>query len=82
MFQRIVLAAGLLVFTSQAFAQMDEASRSLLIDKLGNVQRGLAPKDPSKVAVTLRLADLLSERARFDSMKEIEQGCTVCNAGA
>jgi hypothetical protein len=81
MFRSIGLTVCFLLCVSQALAQMDEASRSLLIEKLGNVQRGLAPKDSSKVAVTLRLADLLSERARFDAMKELEQGCTVCNAG-
>ncbi len=66
---------------SVANAQMDDNNRSLLIDKLENVYQHLAPKDSSKVAVTLRLADLYSERARAVSMKELDQGCTVCKAG-
>lgn len=66
---------------SVAHAQMDDANRSLLIDKLENVYQHLAPKDSSKVAVTLRLADLYAERARTDAMKELDQGCTVCKAG-
>jgi hypothetical protein len=78
---RLVSILALSFAVVSASAQMDDASRSLLIEKLANVQRGLAAKDPSKVAVTLRLADLLSERARVESMKEIENGCTVCNAG-
>lgn len=64
-----------------AKAQMDGASRDLLIEKLSKVNLGLAPQDPSKVSVTLRLADLLAERARLDAMKELEGGCTVCSAG-
>lgn len=56
-------------------------TRDLLIQKLEKVQLTLAMTDPSKVAVTLRLADLLSERARESSMKELESGCTACVAG-
>lgn len=66
---------------SVANAQMDDNNRSLLISKLENVYQHLAPKDSSKVAVTLRLADLYAERARTDSMKELDQGCSVCKAG-
>lgn len=66
---------------SSAQAQMDDGNRSLLIDKLENVYQHLAPKDSSKVAVTLRLADLYAERARVESMKELDQGCTQCKAG-
>jgi len=69
------------VLFSTANAQMDDGNRSLLIDKLENVYQHLAPKDSSKVAVTLRLADLYAERARTESMKELDQGCTVCKAG-
>jgi hypothetical protein len=66
---------------SFAHGQMDDGNRSLLITKLENVYQHLAPKDSSKVAVTLRLADLYAERARTDAMNELNQGCTTCKAG-
>jgi tetratricopeptide (TPR) repeat protein len=69
------------VFVVSANAQMDEVHRNLLIEKLDNVYQHLAPKDASKVPVTLRLADLYAERARLQSMKELEEGCTSCKAG-
>jgi len=75
------VALSLTALVSVARAQMDESNRSLLISKLENVYQHLAPKDSSKVAVTLRLADLYAERARTESMKELDQGCSVCKAG-
>lgn len=71
----------LLCLPWMAFAEMDAASRDLLIEKLAKVNLTLAPNDSSKVSVTLRLADLLAERARISSMKDLESGCTVCTAG-
>lgn len=69
-----------LILTQNLFAQ--DANQSLLITKLEKVNQSLADKDESKVSITLRLADLYSERARKDSMLEIEKGCaTICNAG-
>lgn len=76
-----VVIGSVLVPFSFAHSQMDEGNRKLLIDKLETVYQHLAPKDSSKVAVTLRLADLYAERARTESMKELEQGCAVCKAG-
>lgn len=70
-----------LIPLSFAYSQAEDSNRSLLIQKLENVYQHLAPKDSSKVAVTLRLADLYAERARTDAMKELEQGCTTCKAG-
>ncbi len=63
--------------------QNDIASRTrhMLIDKLTQVYLNLAPADSSKTAITLRLADLHSERARVEAMKELTDGCTTCNAG-
>lgn len=75
-------AVVLFLFPLFAGAQLDPASRDLLIEKLNGVNLGLAPDDSSKVGVTLRLADLLAERARLASMSELEKGCTVCDAGA
>jgi hypothetical protein len=60
---------------------MDESNRSLLIDKLEHVYQHLAPQDSSKVPVTLRLADLYAERARTESMKELDRACATCNVG-
>jgi hypothetical protein len=52
----------------QAAAQMDSASQNLLIEKLDGVYLHLPANDPSKVAVTLRLADLYADRARQASV--------------
>jgi hypothetical protein len=60
---------------------LSAASRDMLIQKLTQVYLNIAPSDSSKVGVTLRLADLHAERARLQSMDELNNGCTVCNAG-
>jgi len=73
--------SGFIISVSGAFAQQDDGNRALLITKLENVYQHLAPKDPSKVAVTLRLADLYAERARLEAMNELNQGCSSCKAG-
>lgn len=57
------------------------STQDLLIQKLTQVQLGLAPADPARASVLLRLADLHAERARQLSMKELADGCTVCTAG-
>lgn len=68
--------------TPAAFAQSaDRSTQDLLIQKLTQVQLGLAPADPARASVLLRLADLHAERARQLSMKELADGCTVCKAG-
>lgn len=56
-------------------------TQDLLIQKLTQVQLGLAPADPARGSVLLRLADLHAERARQLSMKELAEGCVVCKAG-
>ncbi|MBX2993872.1 MAG: hypothetical protein KF681_03600 [Bdellovibrionaceae bacterium] len=78
---RSLLVAAITLSSFAVSAQMDSGSRDLLIDKLSQVNMSLAPNDSSKVSVTLRLADLLAERARVNSMAELEQGCTTCTAG-
>ncbi|MES2963221.1 MAG: hypothetical protein V4760_04965 [Bdellovibrionota bacterium] len=77
-----VLSVGLLG-SSDAHAQagIDPQTRDMLIAKLTQVYLNLAPADTSKVAITLRLADLHAERARMDAMKELQAGCTQCTAG-
>ena len=70
-----------LLVGSSALAQTDTKTRDLLIQKLTQVQVNLAPSDPSRTSITMRLADLHAERARFAAMKELQENCTVCNAG-
>ncbi len=81
MMNQIFQIVFMLFMASQSlFAQ--DANQSLLISKLEKVTQSLADKDESKVSITLRLADLYSERARRDSMNEIEKGCVdKCVAG-
>lgn len=59
----------------------DRQTRDLLIGKLTQVYSTLAPADSARTAITLRLADLHAERARLAAMDELQNGCTVCNAG-
>src|SRR5688572_20289640 len=64
-----------------AGAEDQRTPQDLLIDKLNQVNLNLAAQDAAKIPVTLRLADLLAERARVAAMKDLESGCTVCEAG-
>ncbi len=79
---------GLLIFSmtvgvaAAPHAMASGSTQDLLIQKLTQVQLGLAPADPARAAVLLRLADLHAERSRQLSMKELADGCTVCTAGA
>ncbi len=79
--KRILLSLPFVFVSVSAMADADSEARNLLITKLEKVQMQLAPNDSSKVAVTLRLADLYAERARINSMEELDKGCQVCNAG-
>jgi tetratricopeptide (TPR) repeat protein len=73
---------SMLVAVSHVQAQsVDAKTRDVLIQKLTQVYVNLAPSDTSKVSVTLRLADLLAERARIDAMNELASGCVTCTAG-
>jgi hypothetical protein len=66
----------------QISAKEQDILNDRLVEKLNHVQMNLAPNDPSKVSVTLRLADLLAEKSRKLMQKELEVGCpTTCNAG-
>ncbi len=73
-----------IVFLSlPVFAQtLDETAQEKLIEKLTHVNLNLPPSDTSRGSITLRLADLHAERARRLSMRELNEGCTVCTAGA
>lgn len=57
------------------------AARSMMIEKLARVVLGLPESDTARVGVELRLADLLSERARADQKDELGKGCTTCSSG-
>ncbi len=71
-----------LVTVSSGFAQdIDAATQDKLIEKLTQVSLNMAPGDGSRTSIVLRLADLHAERGRRLSMKELNEGCTVCNAG-
>src|SRR5687768_1476105 len=81
-----MMKKGLLILSFSvgvtAYAQAPAgATQDLLIQKLTQVQLGLAPADPARASVLLRLADLHAERARQVAMKELNDGCTVCKAG-
>jgi hypothetical protein len=83
MMKNAILVISLSV-ASGALAQNAGATGStqdLLIQKLTQVQIGLAPSDPARGSVLLRLADLHAERARQLSMKELSEGCSICKAG-
>ncbi|MBX3022896.1 MAG: hypothetical protein KF799_14575 [Bdellovibrionales bacterium] len=58
----------------EVHAQLDPESQKILIEKLNKVYLQLPAQDPSKTAVTLRLADLYAERARQNAMTD----CTNC----
>ncbi|KYG61605.1 hypothetical protein AZI86_18040 [Bdellovibrio bacteriovorus] len=77
----ILSATATMATAGVAYAQTSETTQDLLIQKLTQVQLGLAPADPARAGVLLRLADLHAERARQLSMKELNDGCTVCKAG-
>lgn len=77
----LLLSIQLSGVAAQAQQGVDPKTRDMLIEKLTQVYLNLAPNDSSKVPITLRLADLHAERARLDAMKDLESGCTVCEAG-
>lgn len=76
----ILLAVGLQL--SAFGAGVDAQTSDLLIKKFERVYLQLPPGDDSRVPVTLRLADLLAEKARRLAMDEMNNGCTECVAGA
>lgn len=77
-----VFACVVVLGGSKASAQgADAKTREILIQKLTQVYLNLAPSDASRNAITMRLADLHAEKARVESMNELQSGCTVCNAG-
>lgn len=65
---------GLFVIASTAQAvTLDAETHDILISKLSEVRANLKPKDSSYVPTGLRMADLLSDRARLRDMQSMEQ---------
>ncbi len=77
-FLALALLAGV---SAQGHNSGSTSTQDLLIQKLTQVQVNLAPADPARAGVLMRLADLHAEKARQMSMNEINEGCTVCEAG-
>ncbi len=78
----IAFAAVLAFSSTSAGSGVDAKTRDLLIVKLTQVHVNLAPQDPSRPGVALRLADLLSERARVKALAELESAGEARSAAA
>lgn len=59
-------------------ARMDSETQTHVIERLDRILSKMDRKDSSYLPSNLRLADLLSERARLRFMNEIEEGCDGC----
>ena len=77
------LIISFIIFSSHAAPALavDVETTNLLIKKFEKLYFQLPHKEEARLGITLRLADLLAERARYDSMKELESGCIQCIAG-
>ena len=70
-----------LFLSAQSFAtEKVDSNRDYLIDKLHRVVTNLAPADSARNGIILRLADLLSDRARYTTMRLSEGPCKTCTA--
>lgn len=73
------LASG---FSPNLLAErMDENTHSLIIGKLELALKGLKQPSIEKTSITLRLADLYSDRARLAFLKKNEKNCADCSDG-
>lgn len=71
-----VLALLILISSASALAEkMSLEMQNLVVEKLERVLSQIDKKDSSYIPSTLRLADLLAERARTRAMLEVEAGC-------
>lgn len=73
-----LLVPNLVLATPVANDKSANTNQDYLIEKLNRLSLNLAPNDPSKKGITLRLADLLSERARQTSLAQSEGQCKSC----
>ena len=74
----VCLSIALSVSSKSHAAEKVDNNRNYLIDKLNRVVTNLAPSDPAKNGIILRLADLLSDRARYNTMLMSEGSCKTC----
>lgn len=72
--RQLLAIASLLLGSLSVSANADRTGEDALIEKFSLVYLKLAPKDPAKAGVTLRLADLLAERARRSSIEDLSKG--------
>ncbi|MBC7457646.1 MAG: hypothetical protein H7235_05165, partial [Bdellovibrionaceae bacterium] len=79
-FALVFLSFVLSVSIKSHAAEKVDNNRDYLIDKLHRVVTNLAPADSARNGIILRLADLLSDRARYNSMKLSEGPCKTCIA--
>lgn len=68
----------LLLSLSLSAQTQDATNRDYLIEKLNKVSLNLSPSDPSRNGIVLRLADLLSERARQNEFSSLDGSCKKC----
>jgi hypothetical protein len=77
--QKAILTLTISMVSSVVFAEkMDLDTHTAVIERLSTIVKNLDDGDSSKVPSALRLADLLAERSRLKTMKEVEQNCTNC----
>jgi hypothetical protein len=70
----LITASGSFVFAEK----MDLETHTVVINRLTQIVDTLDNTDVSKVPSTLRLADLLAERARLKNLAEVEKNCENC----
>jgi hypothetical protein len=70
----LVFAIAICLHFQPVRAELDTANQGVLINKFEMIYRHLAENDPSKVGVTLRLADLYADRARQNSARATDGG--------
>jgi hypothetical protein len=69
----LFVKVSLSVFMLLSIAQASDEINDSLIDKLEVVYKNLAPSDPQRVVISLRLADLISEKARKIGQLEFDK---------
>lgn len=74
----LILGALLLGAKTASAEKMDSETQNGVIQRLERVLSRMDRADGAYAPSTLRLADLLSERARLRAMNEVEAGCQGC----
>jgi hypothetical protein len=73
----LTISAGT-AFSPAFAAKMDSETQNMVIERLEDIIGGMDHGDSSWTPSNIRLADLLSERARLRFMNEVEAGCKGC----